>query len=315
MAYRDRAEEYGGHPGVATGVCTVLLLASLASGSADAPMRNNAEMLGNLMGGAFFGAILWGISYAITIKRASPGWKAGSLIALMVTGLLVSILKLGAHGNALHEDAAARRQQMQGVLANGVNSAPITPGADAGPLTRMGAMSVNRIMADAKAFDAESKAAGLQQLLSFDGITYSSPLLDHCDRIAALTVHAGQIESSFPAYIAASRKEGDAAVAAGTLTQDALDGFIEGAAKSRAGFERQWTLVGQITTDATGLCRLLARRHWRRGADGKILFPTAELHEAQPILARIDKAGAEVEQIRGAARDNVQSDMAKMDKI
>jgi hypothetical protein len=315
MGYRDRGEEYGGHPAVATAICAFVLIAGIAGGSVTAAPRNGAVLLGEFLGSVSFGPILWGIAYAITIKRASPGWKIGSLIVLLLLSIVCSLAKIGAQGVLLHDDAAAARQQLQGVMANGINSEPTTPGKDAGPLARMTSLTINMTLADAKSFDTDSKAAGLQQLLSFEGITRSSPLLDHCDRLAALTEHAGQMKDRFPAYVAAGRKEGDAAVAAGTLDQASVDGFADGAAKGRASFERQWTLVGQITTDAAGLCRLLARRHWQRGADGKILFPTAELREAQPRLARIQKASAEIDQIRGAARGNMQGELDTLGKM
>lgn len=315
MAYRDRGEDYGGHPAVATAICAFVLLAAVAGGSVTAPPRNGAELFGEFLGGAAFGPILWGIAYAITIKRASPGWKVGSLIVLLLLSIVCSLAKIGARGAMLHDDAVAARQQLQGVMANGINGAPTTPGKDAGPLARMTSLTINMTLADAKSFDTDSKAAGLEQLLSFEGITRSSPLLDHCDRIAALTARAGEMEGRFPAYVAAGRKEGEAAVAAGTLDQASVDGYVDGAAKGKASFERQWTLVGQIATEAAGLCRLLARRHWRRGADGKILFPPAELNEAQPRLARIQKASAEIEQIRAAARGNMQGELDTLGKM
>jgi hypothetical protein len=88
----------GGRPLIATAICAGVLLLWLASNSSIHPRSGvgPAYFVGVALGGAFFGAILWGISFAITIRKASRGWKLGSLAALVVLGGLVAFAKVGS---------------------------------------------------------------------------------------------------------------------------------------------------------------------------------------------------------------------------
>ena len=88
-----------GRPLLATSICAGLLLLSLA-GRDETPMtaEGTGELIGYVFGGAVFGMILWGIAFAITIRKASTRWKAGSLIALAVLGGLVALSRVGIAG-------------------------------------------------------------------------------------------------------------------------------------------------------------------------------------------------------------------------
>lgn len=92
----DAPARAGGHPLLATAICVGLLLLSLAGqGAAQIAHEDGpAFSVGFVLGGALFGAILWGIAYAITIRKASPGWKAGSLIVLALLGGFVALAKV-----------------------------------------------------------------------------------------------------------------------------------------------------------------------------------------------------------------------------
>ena len=305
------ASEYDGHPLLATVVCIILMFFSLIGGAGRHEAHGSgAELAGYIMGGAVFAAMLWGIAYAITIRRASPGWKIGSLITLIIVGLLVAVLKVGVQNVAMHDDMAAARNQMSGVLSNGVDAAPLAPGEEAGPLTRMMAMVINGSLADGKAFAAASAAAGLQQVSGFQGLTKASPVLDHCDKVAALAGLASEIGGHFPTYVATARKEGEAAIARGAATQEEVDGAVEGMNRNSGKFAHQWAVVAQFATDGGAMCRVLARRHWRMGADGKVLFTdNADLAQASALLARIRISGAEIERTRAEARAGVTQSM------
>ena len=298
------ASEYDGHPLLATVICIILMFFSLIGGAGRHEAHGSgAELAGYIMGGAVFAAMLWGIAYAITIKRASPGWKIGSLITLIIVGLLVGVLKVGLQNVAVHDDMDAARNQMNGVLSNGINAAPLAPGEDAGPLTRMMATAINGPLADSKAFAAASTAAGLEQVSSFQGLTKTSPVLDHCDKVTALAGLAGEIGGHFPTYVAAARKEGEAAIARGGATQEEVDAAVQGMNGSSDKFTHQWSVVARFATDGGAMCQVLARRHWKMGADGKVLFTdNADLAQASAILARIRVSGAEIERNRAEAR-------------
>jgi len=92
----------GGRPLLATLICVgVLALALAGQGTTRAePSDDLAFSVGSVFGGAVFGAILWGIAYAITIRKASAGWKAGSLIVLAVLGGLVALADVVRTGTA-----------------------------------------------------------------------------------------------------------------------------------------------------------------------------------------------------------------------
>jgi hypothetical protein len=55
-----------------------------------------AYAVGVALAGAFFGAIPWAIAFAITIRKASRGWKLGSLAALAMLGAFVALTKIGS---------------------------------------------------------------------------------------------------------------------------------------------------------------------------------------------------------------------------
>jgi hypothetical protein len=92
----------GGRPLLATAICAGLLLLWLAGrSSVPTQSRDLAYFSGVAIAGALFGAILWGIAFAITIRKASKGWKAGSLILLALIGASVALTKLGAFGGGV----------------------------------------------------------------------------------------------------------------------------------------------------------------------------------------------------------------------
>lgn len=296
--------DYDGHPLLATIICVVLMFFSLAGGADRHEMhRNGAELVGYIIGGGVFAAMLWGIAYAITIKRASPGWKAGSLITLILVGLLVGLLRVGTQNIAMHDDVAAAHRQLAGLVSNGIDSAPLAPGEDSGPMTRMTAAMINVMLADSKSFSTASTAAGLDQLTDLSGLTKSSAVLDHCDRVAALTGRADEIGGHFPAYADAVRKEGERATAQGSASQEEIDAFLDGMKDKSSKLTHQWAQVAQFTTDSAALCRILARRHWQKDARGKVLFTNnADLAAASTLLDRIRATGADIERARAEAR-------------
>jgi len=91
----------GGRPLLATLIGVGILALSLAGqDGARMDSGDSAVSVGFVLGGAVFGAILWGIAYAITIRKASTGWKFGSLIVLAVLGGLVALNKVATAGGA-----------------------------------------------------------------------------------------------------------------------------------------------------------------------------------------------------------------------
>jgi hypothetical protein len=88
----------GGRPLVAALICAGVLLLWFVGGDSIHPQSGGgvAYSVGVATAGAFFGAVLWAIAFAITIRKGSKGWKLGSLIGLAMVGALVALSKVGA---------------------------------------------------------------------------------------------------------------------------------------------------------------------------------------------------------------------------
>jgi hypothetical protein len=303
-----------GHPAIATAlIALVLLAAAVGSGGAATRIAGLAERLGYIAGGVAFAAILWGIAYAITIKHASRPWKIGSFIALALLGTLGPLARLGAGDQSVMADVDTSANQLAAVMQQGDDAKPIRVGQNAGPFARMSASTANMMLANSRAFTAEATASGVPAVIALEGLNLDSPVLDHCDRIAALADRAAKIGASFPQYVIRARAEGSAAVAKGELSQRGVDGFVRGLEGARPRFERQWVLLGQSATDGAAVCRVLARRHWKKGPSGNILFTDqGDVREANLHLDRIRKADAELTAIQSANTRAAQKDLEKL---
>ena len=239
--------------------------------------------------------------------RPSRAWRIAPLAALLLTGC--------QKHKAMDEDAQQTVNQIKGAMATGPG-AHIEPGADAGPMARLTAVVGNMILADTNAFSAASTEAGLAQVISLQGLTTGSPVLDHCDRIDALGPRARALAARYPVYLAAVRAEGGKLVAAGELPQAELDGMIQGMTGQQQAFNRQWTLGGELANQAGQLCRILARRHWTSTAGGGVQFTDrTDLADAAAVRARLESAMTEVNAIGADARAKSEGAMHKLDEL
>ena len=85
-----------GRPLLATLIGALVMLLPLAGPQeAAAPKYNLADMIGTLLGYAIFALVIWGVLYAITVRRASRRWKLASLIVLMTIGLVDGFISIG----------------------------------------------------------------------------------------------------------------------------------------------------------------------------------------------------------------------------
>ncbi len=286
----------GGRPLLATLIGTLVLLLPLgASPSADHAPYDLPSRLGALTGFGLLALLVWGVCYAATIKRAATGWKIASLLILLLVGLFIGVIKIGQQGIARDdEEAKVLSARLKDLAAKDPASATFEPGADAGPMTRLTAAMAEPILADARRLAAAQKAAGLDQLLSLEGVTQSSPLLDHCEQVAALVPMTTSTTARFPTYVEKARQAGDAIVAAGQASRHNVDSFIRGLASGQEKYVHQGTLAAQIAEGGAELCRILARRNWTRGDDGRINFTdNGDLAAAQGVQTRLGPVLAE----------------------
>lgn len=322
MAARLQAEakeEDGGHPIVAT-IAGVLFLLLIASQGRGAPFGGGAESqaanMGYLFGSVATGAaIVWGIAYAITIRRASRAWKIASLIIIAIASLLSTAIRMGGRDAALASEAMDVTNQVQAMVESGKGPADVKFKAGSGPMSRMMAAMLNPQLADGAAFEKEMQAAGLVQVVSFEGLTRNSPVLDRCDGLDSLAARAGYYRSRWPRHMAAAFAVGQDAVRAGEMSSEAMRGFEEGVRKSSPNTDRQWELSQLSATEAAAICRVLARRNWDKPGNVVLFRNNADLAEFNRHGARIDSYAAESEQIRARGRSNVAEWARKMERL
>lgn len=319
MAARFEAaakEEDGGHPIVATIVGVVVLLLMAGQGRSEtfgSGLGSQAEKMGYLFGSVAAGAgIVWGIAYAITIRKASTAWKIASLIIIAIASLLSTAIKMGGSDAAFMSDAMDVTNQVEEMVDSGKGPADIRFKAGSGPMSRMMAAMLNPLMADGAAFEKEMQAAGLVQVVSFEGLTRKSPVLDRCEGLDRLAERAGHYRSRLPQHIAAARAVGQEAVRAGELPADALTGFEAGARDSSGNTDRQWELNQLSATEAAAICRVLARRNWDKPGNAVMFRNDSDLAEFRRHSSRIDAYAAESEQLRTRAKSNIDKWTGKM---
>jgi len=294
-------ERSGGHPLIATLVCAVLLILAAAGRSGPQAGLGPDYVLGYIAGGGVFGGILWGIAYAITIKRSSTAWRVTSLIVLVVIGLLSTLLQIGARAVVRHSDVRDTENQLQQVLDG--DTLPQHVAAGSGPLSRMSAAFLNRSLADQRALERDLAAVGFEQVVSLEGLTRSSPVLRHCADFAPIAARARHLGvEGRRANLAAARQVGDAAVQAGQLSAQDETAFFEGAEQSRTAYERQWTLNAEVVEEAQAVCTLLASREWVLSGERVLFTRPGDAEAVNAHLRRIQAHGAEQERMRDTMR-------------
>ena len=133
------AEENRGrcHPIVATLVTCVFLLITTSNTNPAVLPSNPAERQGYLVGTILAATFIpWGIAYALTIRKASTGWKIGSLLIIASFAILTALIQTGRDIQQEEEDIAEGGRQIAAAL-NSENPSPIRLDANAGPMTRL----------------------------------------------------------------------------------------------------------------------------------------------------------------------------------
>ena len=313
----EEAEPYGGHPLLATLIgCVCLLLtaglpvrdAALVTGD---PSEAAAYKAGQIVGAMIVGIIVWAIAYAVTLRRASPRWKFGSLAILVVLSLLVGLYRLGGREAALRSDARAAAEQMkQAVAGEGRMEAPIAGGS--GPLSQMMAALLNTALADQQAFDRAAAESGVYRLLDLTSLRRDDPALRGCDRIDGLVLSARTQAGRYPDHLDAARAAGARHVQDGALRADELDSFIAGAANNELSYRRNWTITGDWASEAAALCRLLATRPWSRSGSEIVFAADRDAAAANGHLQRINALAAQQQRLQDEGRSRVRRDLERL---
>jgi len=310
MGYRDNevenlddANRKNSYPLAAMIIGSLVILFSVGGARAELVDEPIAYALGSGFGAA---VVVGGIAWLITLKHASTGWKIGALVTFFIVGTLAGLAKLGNANRAAERDFAGQMEQVM----NAAGTAHPRASEGTTPLTKMSATMVNASIADAEAFDREATAAGIWQVISFEGLTKASPVLDHCDRVSGLADRTRYYQSRIATHLDAARAVGQAGVDSGELPQGVVDDFIAGARNAQRA-RSQWHILGDMSAEAGGLCRLLAGRKWT-SSGGMVRFRSPqELAAANARLDRIKQLQAELQRMRDESRANVQAQIDK----
>jgi hypothetical protein len=298
----DWSDESNGHPLLATVIAAIALILTAFVPNVRAMLGGQhmvAYLVASTVGG---GVIMWLVALAVTIRKSAIGWKIGSLAALLFVSACVTLVRLGS-GDMSRQDASTVALQINQALANADHPEDIKIAAGTGAGSRMNAAAMGAMIADRRAFEAETLRSGLRQVIGVAGLTRTSPVLSHCGAIDALVARTDYYGNRFPAYQAAADAIGNQAVRDGEIAAGAVAAFDRGLVKTRNTFERNWLLTGQIAGEAGDLCRVLAARHWVLQR-GRLLFTNqGDLDRANGHLSRINRISAELEAMKSAALD------------
>ncbi len=311
MGYRDDdiGEEEGedgktGHPVIAIIVCFVLAIASAATPNFDSE-PGLPFLLGYVVGGSLLICL---IAWAITIRHASRGWQVGSLTAIFLIMALGSLSRIGQAREIETADARAIAAQFRTMTQTGELS---EVKAGTSPLGQMMATMVNGVIADQKAFNKNTEALGLEEVITFEGLSPQSAVLDRCASFGGLAEQAHSVGARLPRHIAAAQATGERL----SVPQGNIQAFVRGASESAPTIRREWDLNAEIVREAQGICEILARGHWRRESPRKILITDArQLAEANRHLSRIVALQGEVKALAAAGSAKMEQGLAAMER-
>jgi len=180
------------------------------------------------------------------------------------------------------------------------------------PMMRMIAAMTNAAVADNQAYDEALEAVGVEKLVTLEGLTPSSDVLDHCDRISTLAQRADAMGKRFDDYVALARKQGEIEVAAHNIQPIELSGFLDGTADGRASVEQRWAANAAFAHEAAGLCVVLARRHWSLSPSNVLEMEEPDLTEAQRRIEGLQQAVQRVLALEEAQKEEAKKQIEKL---
>ena len=254
-------------PLVATLIGCGALLLPLAQ-----PMDPVAEDFGGrlayALGLSAVSAIIVGlVVYLAVLRRASTGWKVGSLATIALAAILVSLVRAGGGLVETGGDTRAVKDQMR--RAGQDPGTGLAAGAETGPHSRMTEAVMNAVGKDSRAFEQQLKAAGFEEVAMAKGLTPASRSLTQCQNFDALAAQAGTIGGRLPAHLAMGLAVGRSA----GLSEAQLRDFEAETASSD--YPEVWRVNAQLMSKVGEMCRFLASHEWEN-RDGQLLFLNAE---------------------------------------
>lgn len=253
----DGIEERKARPALTT------ILGSLAIIVLAAASLNNVggKPLSYMLGAAFGQAlIIWAICYAVSLRRASRGWKIAAFAIFLAISLLITMGKAGGANIAAREDAADAVEGMEAMLESG-NMWAVTAGK--GPMASMSAAAVASLAADQRAFDEDLKASHMLDIVQSTRLREATTP-QNCTRIAALEGQARHFGARWPVHITAARNAGEAIVAKGGYPSNSVTSFIDGMTEGKDSHVQRWVQNATMAREASAMCRMLASESWHQ---------------------------------------------------
>jgi hypothetical protein len=274
-------------PLVATGIVALLLVVlAFAVPRSMEIGHDQGSILGSLIAGGLCGLILWGIGFAITIRRAAGGWQVASLLFTLAVGVGAQILSISLTAHRVSGDMATVAEQYRQLYAS--DHAPDHVPEGTGPVSRISASFLNGTLADRRNFDRDAAALGVLQILNHQGLTHMSPVLQHCADFEALAARARAIgDRGWAGHFDEARQIADEAIRNNEMTPGDADAFFTAAESNHFSYQRQWALDAEIIEDAQEMCELLARRPWTVRGQEVQFTSMADLQEARFHSERI----------------------------
>lgn len=304
MDYADENEWSEGHPLLATLIGCALLI---AGGWFGLTLLPPAPLIVIMAAAVVVAGLLWGVAYAITLRRATANWKLLSFMAFLLTAAAVGYAATWVAEQRLKADLSTLMD-----VRIDPEGFPIFPkGAEnRGPISKLYVGFVREMREGQDAFDAETKKADLELFADAAALKAKPAILSDCGRIGGLkTSGQAMIErrrAGFKKLVDAIQhtdyplvfKRG---VIAGMTGGDTDDNLTEMAA-----------IQGRALDAIQGGCSVLARRRWV--AQGPVFMFTnnADLSAFQTFGQQQMQANADLQRLQMEGRTRVRDGQMKM---
>lgn len=282
-----------GHPIIATIIGVIVILVGLASNPGPPTASPPAIILAGATGVAL---LVWGIAFAITIRRTSHVWKVGSFAILWALCLLAGLASIGRTQRATREDMATLTE----IRIDKDGKLVVPDNAKRGPISQMIAAYSKSINDEA---DARNKAAtelGIDRIADARAVTNDPELLRNCGRFAKAKPVVQGARARFEGHVMTLANDMEAA----NINADFKRGAVESLDIKRVREKLdKVTAISLEQLDLAGsLCTVLARRHWQV-RNRSFAFTTAvDMNDYNKHVVRWNTLFAQMESIRAEGR-------------
>jgi hypothetical protein len=290
----DPNEWNEGHPLAAALIgCAVLV----AGGYFGLPYLPPLPLIAIMAAAMVVALILWGIGYAITIRRANANWKLLSFLLLLGTAAGVGYYATWAHEQRIKNDM---RTLME--MQIGPDGLPVFPaGAEnRGPISKFYIAFIRDLSEGQRALDEDARKAGVQLLSDASALKANPALLSHC---SVLTELKGKSHA-----MVERRREGFRAFVKAVADSDYPKVYKDEIGRSLTVDDTDANLVeidgvqARMFDAALGACNVLARRRWVPQGPVFMFTNTADLTAFSAFGQQQNQASAELQRHNNEAR-------------